>query len=161
MRTIAQPTEDMICEECGLRRADWTGNDGRGIETRGVLACCAGCCEGVGCTCKETGVRRVVVAMNPEENQRTYVKKMGRQIKNWKSEIQKLEKQARKRGAGANAALKKEMEDLRNRLNASRSRVEDVKVRGKDWAQRARGASADYRRMKSTAEDLRSRIKPK
>jgi hypothetical protein len=160
MRNIAQPTEEVVCEECGLRRAEWTGNSGRGIEARGVLACCAGCCEGIGCTCKETGVRRVVVA-NIDANKKAYVKKMDSRMKEWQSEIKKLEKKAKKRGADENVALKREMDDLRRRMDASRSKLQEVKSPGKDWAQKARSASANYRRMKETAEDLRQRIKPK
>ena len=99
---------------------------------------------------------------NIEENKRSYVKKMGKRIKDWKSEIHKLEKQAKKRGAEMNTALKQEMDSLKRSLETSRGRLEEVKEKkGSAWAQKARNASADYRRMKATGEDLRSKIKPK
>jgi hypothetical protein len=97
-----------------------------------------------------------------EDNKKSYVKKMGKRIKDWKSEIHKLEKQAKKRGAETNTAIKQEMQSLKRSLEESRGRLEEVKENtGSAWAQKARSASAGYRRMKATADDLRSKIKPK
>lgn len=161
MRTMAQPaTDERICEECGIRQTDWKGNNGRGIQAHGVLACCAGCGEGIGCTCKETGVRRVVV-VNTEENKKAYVKKMDRQIHDWQGKIKGLEKRAKKRDAEKNPAIAEKMSDLKRRIEASRSQLREVKTKGSDWPQKARGLSTDYRRMKSAADDLGKRIKPK
>lgn len=159
-RNMSQPTEEVICEECGLRRAEWTGNNGHGVEAHGVLACCMGCCEGVGCTCKETGVRRVVV-VNNEQKKNAYVKKMDRQMKDWRSRIRDLESRTKSRGADQNVAIRKEMTDLRQRVTKAQSHLADVKTGRGDWAQKARGASADYRRMKAVAEDLNHRVKKK
>jgi hypothetical protein len=89
MKNISQPTEEKVCEECGLRRKEWKGNNGRGIDSRGILACCQGCCEGAGCTCKETGVRRVVVA-KLDEAEATALEKMGRKIRKWRRGLTKL-----------------------------------------------------------------------
>ena len=160
MKNLAQPKEEVICEECGLRRAEWTGNDGRGVEAHGVLACCMGCCEGIGCTCKETGVRRVVV-VNNEEKKNTYVKKMGRQLKDWQSRIDELESRTRARKADQNPAIKKKMVDLKERVSKAKGGLQDVKSGKGNWAQKARGSSADYRRMKDAAVDFGSRVKRK
>ena len=159
-RNMAQPTEETVCEECGLRRTEWTGNNGHGVEAHGVLACCMGCCEGIGCTCKETGVRRVVV-VNNEQKKNAYVKKMDRQMKDWETRIRDLEKRSQSRKAEQNVSIKKEMTELRQRVSKAQNDLADVKSSRGNWSQKARGASAEYRRMKAVAEDLGHRVKKK
>jgi TolA-binding protein len=160
MINMAQATDELICEECGLRRQEWKGNNGRGVSARGVLACCVGCSEGLGCSCKETGVRRVVV-VNQEDNKKQYVGKMDRQMKEWQKRIEQLESRARNRNAEQNAVVKKELNDLRKRLNESRGRLTQVASAKNDWGQKARAASSGYRRLKATVEDLGNRVKEK
>ena len=159
-RNMAQPTEDVVCEECGLRRTEWTGNGGHGVEAHGVLACCMGCCEGIGCTCKETGVRRVVV-VNNEQKKNAYVKKLGRQLHDWQTRISDLESRAKARKADQNQSIRKKMTDLKDRVSQTKGDLEKLKAGKGSWAQKARGTSGDYRRMKAAAEDLGARIKKK
>jgi len=83
------------CEECGLPQEHWKGNHGRGIRESKGHACCIGCAEGLVCNCRETGVRRVVIVKS-EENKKTYVKKMGRQMKDWQTKISDIEKTRRR-----------------------------------------------------------------
>ena len=85
-----------VCEECGLPQPDWKGNHGLGIRESKGRACCIGCANGLGCNCKETGVRRVVIVKSAE-NKNTYVKKMGRQLKDWQSRINNIETRAKKK----------------------------------------------------------------
>ena len=41
----------IVCTECGLERAVWGGNEGRGYRVDEELYCCQGCAEDTGCTC--------------------------------------------------------------------------------------------------------------
>lgn len=160
MRNSTSVTQEALCEECGLPQQDWRGNHGRGIQERNGRACCVGCAEGLGCDCKESGVRRVVIVKS-EENKTAYVKKMDRQMKDWQSRIKQIEQNAKLRGAEGNSAIKGKLSELSRKASSSTSRIASVKASGRDWGEKAKGASMEYRRMKAAAEDLGARIKKK
>ena len=42
---------ELICSRCGMERAEWTGNKGRGVIESGEYYCCKGCAEDAGCSC--------------------------------------------------------------------------------------------------------------
>ncbi len=78
-----------VCEECGLPASEWKGNHGRGIRERAGRACCLNCAEGLGCNCKETGVKRQVVVI--DESRTAVVKKIDRHMKAWQSKIKSIQ----------------------------------------------------------------------
>jgi hypothetical protein len=113
-----------ICEECGLEKNRWKSNNGKGFERHGEAFCCQGCFLGIGCTCVETGVRRVVVVGGSAPAPVTKAK-VGRQVRAWGSKIASLENQARNRQAAPPAAVRQELEKAKEgaRAAAGKARV--------------------------------------
>lgn len=149
-----------ICEECGIPESEWKANNGEGYARHNVRYCCQGCFLGIGCSCKETGVRRVVV-VNQQQNKTAYVKKMDRQVKEWESKIASLEASAKERSAEKNTAVRREMSDLRRKINDTRSQLDKVKTDPGAWPQESRSVSTTYKKMKDLASSAGSRIKRK
>jgi hypothetical protein len=46
------PSTEPACYKCGMLKANWKGNEGRGYTKDGLTYCCQGCAEGTGCTCR-------------------------------------------------------------------------------------------------------------
>ena len=99
--------------------------------------------------------------VNNDEKKNAYVKKMDRQMKDWQTKIRDIELNARMRGADLNESLKNKLKEVKRMESASQSGLDSVKASRSDWAQKAKGASAEYRLMKSKADDLDSRVKKK
>jgi len=39
------------CPACGMAKAEWKENEGRGYNSNQQTYCCRGCATGTGCTC--------------------------------------------------------------------------------------------------------------
>ena len=93
--------------------------------------------------------------MNREE----YIDKLTGKLKEWNSEIKKLEAKAQEAGTDAKKAMSKEITELRTKKKVLENKLEEVKDAGDDsWKEIQTEAEKAYNNMKSALKNAVNRF---
>lgn len=101
-------------------------------------------------------------AIDLEENKTVYIKKMNRQMKEAEKKVKELEKIAKDRHAGDNTEVKKDLDNLRQKLDAVTRKFEGLKAETKEtWPEGSRDISGAYKELEGVLETVGSEVKRK
>lgn len=92
-------------------------------------------------------------------NREQYIDKMAAKLKEWNTEIEKLESKAQKAGLDAQKEIRKEIENLRAKKQKADYKLEDIKKAGEDsWKELQSETEGAFEEIKSSLKNAVNRF---
>ncbi|HEU18598.1 MAG TPA: DUF2254 domain-containing protein [Deltaproteobacteria bacterium] len=96
----------------------------------------------------------------PEMNRKAFIDKLAAQLKQWDADIDKLEAKAEKAKAEAKADYQKQIEDLRDKKQTAKDKLDEVKQAGEEaWEELKSGAEEAFDTMKNAFQSAIAKFK--